>query len=428
MNDVMSDFTKKLIEELKKAKTKKNYNLFDLKFNPFPAAGLPRFLSLAPLDNDINIKIIQFIRSTYAATKEEEYAGLTIVGEFGMGKTHIMKYISEQIEILNKASLEKSRNIKFSAVTCFVDKPEDTPQRVVHKIVEQIGFDNIRKHIGKIILDKFLEDKDAFYDRFKPRQLTLLTKPKIEWKKLFVEPAISNYLGFFALFNKLGGDFKLLQEAARNIIKNKIVHDTTLADRYLDLLFEEKAADTSWDILAGYVSNRNIQHKEVMFLNSVVKILRHVGFRQLYVFVDEFEDIGKLTKAKLTNYLITLNTLINREKRWALVVSLTPEAMRTIKEESAPLYDRLTSFKIDLSPIDTRKVTSLLINYLNIASVQERRDISPFTQEAARKMLKISKGNYRSFILIAHKAIEVALTKGKKKINGTIIEKAKGFR
>ncbi len=426
MND-LNDFTKELLDEIKKPKAQRAYSLFGLKFNPFPSAGLPRFSSLSPLDTDVKDKIKHFIRSTYAATKEEEYAGLTIIGDFGMGKTHIMKYLIEHINLLNEASL-KNHNVNFSALTCFIDKPEDTPQSVVHKIVEQIGVDNIRKYIGRIILDRFKENPDSFYDRFKSKKPTLFLKSKSDWMKLFDEPAASNYLEFLTLFNLLGGDLQLLQEETRSIIKDVVVQDSTLADRYLDLIFEEKKANSSWDILAGYVSNRNIQHKEVMFLNSVVKILRQVGFKQLYVFVDEFEDVSKLKGAKLSNYLITLNTLINQEKRWALVVSLTPEALRKIKEESAPLYDRLTSYKINLNQLNTTKANMLLANYLNIARETQGNEITPFTKESIKEMLKISKGNYRSFILISHKAIEVALAANKKTVDIKILEKAKDLR
>lgn len=425
--DNMNEFTKELLEEIKKPKLQKAYSLLGLKFNPFPSAGLPRFFSLSPLDADVKDKIKHFIRSTYAATKEEEYAGLTIIGDFGMGKTHIMKYLIEQIKLLNEASL-KNHNVNFSASTCFIDKPEDTPQSVVHKIVEQIGIDNIRKYIGRIILDKFKESPDSFYERFKSRQSTLFSKSKSDWMKLFDEPAASNYLVFLTKFNEMGGDLKLLQEETRSIIKEMVVQDSTLADRYLDLIFEEKKANSSWDILAGYVSNRNIQNKEVMFLNSVVKILRQVEVKQLYVFVDEFEDVSKLKGAKLSNYLITLNTLINQEKKWALIVSLTPEALRKIKEESAPLYDRLTSYKINLNQLDKKKANALLANYLNLARDKEDTDLSPFVEKGIKEMLKTSKGNYRSFILLAHKAIEVASAHNKKTIDEKIVEKAKGLR
>jgi len=139
-------------------------------------------------------------------------------------------------------------------------------------------------------------------------------------------------------------------------------------------------------------------------------------------------NVSKLKGAKLSNYLITLNTLINQEKRWALVVSLTAEALRKIKEESAPLFDRLTSYKINLNQLDTNKANILLINYLNLSREKESNNIFPFVEKGIKEMLKTSKGNYRSFILLAHKAIAVALASNKKIIDEKIIKKAKELR
>lgn len=91
-----------------------------------------------------------------------------------------------------------------------------------------------------------------------------------KWDKLFEEPTKSNYLDFLSKFREMQGDLKLLQEEAREIIKKKIASgDDTLADRYLNLIFPEKKADTSWEVLAGYISSKDLQRKEVKFLNSM---------------------------------------------------------------------------------------------------------------------------------------------------------------
>jgi len=411
---------KKLVEELKKEEIiEKDYSSLGLKFNPFPVAGLPRY-PLPPLDDEVSEKISFFIRSTYT---REEYGGLAIVGDFGMGKTHLMKYIQFLID-----ELTRHKEIDFTAVTCFIDRPEDTPQKVIHKVVEEIGLDNIRKYIWKILIDKFEEDK-AFYEKFRPKG-TLLLQSKEEWNNLFEEPVKSNYLEFLKRFRDVGGNFKKLQEHARDIIKEEIVRDSALADRYLNLILfaEEKEADVSWDILAGYISKKDVQRKEIMFLRSIVEILRRVGFKQLYVFIDEFEDIVLLKGARLTNYLLTLNTLINRERKWAVTVSLTGNTLKIIKEKSPPLYDRLTSYEVILRPLNDEKSKKLLINYLNLARERDEDSFSPFSEESIKEMFRISRGNYRSFILLAHNAIEVALNENKELIDKEIIERAKRLR
>lgn len=140
-----------------------------------------------------------------------------------------------------------------------------------------------------------------------------------------------------------------------------------------------------------------------------MKIFRENGFNLLYVFIDEFEDVGKIKGARLTNYLTTLNTLINNERSWAVVISITEDILKLIKEESPPLYDRLTSYEIRLGPLDEEKAKQLIKNYLNLARDEKVDSISPFSEELIQEVLKSSKGNYRSFIRFAHKAIEYAV-------------------
>ncbi len=181
-----SDFEKlgeEIIQELKEIKIEKDYSIVGLKFNPFPPAGIPRYPSLAPLDQKANDTIKTFIRSTYSTYEKKDfvnYAGLAIIGSYGMGKTHLMEYTKVLIEWLNK-NLDG-----FSAATCFIDRPEESPQRVIHHIIEQIGPDTIRKYVWMVIINEFQRDKDSFYKIFRARQQTLVGAEE-KWE-LFEEP------------------------------------------------------------------------------------------------------------------------------------------------------------------------------------------------------------------------------------------------
>jgi len=417
-----SELIDELLRDLKKQKLEKNFPQFKLRFNPFPLAGLPRF-PLPPLDLEIVDKIRHFVVSTYS---EGEYGGLTIVGDYGMGKTHLLRFIQSLIEGLTKKA--QKEKMDFSAVTCFIDRPEDSPQRVVHKIIEDIGYDKIRKYVWKIVIEKLGNEPTSFREKYKPKQIQLGSAEN--WLQLFEEPTRSNYLTFLSRFRKLNGDLKLLQENVREIIKQEIVLDSALADRYLDLILfaEEKVAESSWEILAGYVSKKDIQKKEIMFLNSIVKILKKVGFKHLYVFVDEFEDIGKLSSAKRTNYLLTLITLINKERRWSVIVSLIRDVLEEEIKKQPPLYDRLTTTMIDLKPLNEKKAKRLLASYLNVSRTEESESTFPFSEDSVKKMAKISEGNYRSFLVLAYNSLEIALREKARNINPEIVERARELR
>lgn len=401
------DIKRKIIERARTFTFERNYSILGLKFNPFPPAAIPRFVSLPPLNVEYRETIENFILATYGSDgsiEPGEYAGLTIAGEYGMGKSHLMLYLKTLIDELSKSTEKES---SFSAVTCFIDRPEDDPRKVIHKIIEQIGLDTLRKYVWAILIDDFeSEGMETFLRTTRSSQTSLNSYAASEWDQLFNEPVKSNYLEFLNIFDNMGGDEKRLQEKAREIINKKIVFDETLADRYLGLLFKSKKTDTSWEVLAGYINSRELQRKEVIFLNSIVSILKLNGFALLYVFVDEFEDISKLTRVKRTDYLLTLNTLINNQRKWAVIVSLTYETLRFIREDATPLYDRLVTYIIRLEPLNLKSATNLLVNYLNISRSSSSDTIFPFTEDLINNILKVSKGNYRSFIRLSYKIIE----------------------
>jgi Cdc6-like AAA superfamily ATPase len=409
---------------LKKKENLQSYAKFRLSSNPFPVAGLPTF-DLPPVDPTIREKIVSFITATYS---NNAYSGLTIVGDYGSGKTHLLLYIKAIIDGLTERAQERKED--FSALTCFVDRPEDSPQRVVHKIIEDIGIDKIRKYVWRIIIDNLAMDSIDFQKNYSAKS-QLFGASTTEWNKLFDEPVKANYLDFLKHFKKLNGDFGKLQEKMREIISKKVVDDNALVDRYLDLILptDEKIASSSWDVLSGRIARKDIQHKEIVFLNSIVDILKNVGFKHLYVFVDEFEDIGKLSSAKRTNYLLTLITLINKSSRWSVVISLTEDVLNEQIKKEPPLYDRLTTTKIDLKRIKYPEARAMLISYLNMARDNQIDSFSPFTEESVRRLVSLSKGNARSFLLLACNALEVAARdETVTQIDNAIIDKAKTLR
>ncbi|MCA9497510.1 MAG: hypothetical protein KC589_11310, partial [Nanoarchaeota archaeon] len=323
MNSNLDKLKKKIIQDLAKKEVSSSYERAKINFNPFPASGIARHPSLEPLNNEINTEIINFISAAYNSVEGKDigdYAGLTIVGEFGSGKTHTMQYLKYLIEQLSDD--EKSN---LSAITCFIDRPEDSPQKVIHRIVENIGMDNLRKYIWKVIIENLKKkNKEELIRMFKNSNSLFFEESNFD--KLFEEPNISSNIKFLNLFEKIGCNIEKLKDESSNIIKN-MIDDDILVERYLSLIFPNKKSVMDWNVLAGYVSSTDMKRKEIHFLNSIVKILRESGYKQLFVFIDEFEDVSKLKGAKLSDYVLTLNTLINSEKHWAVVVSLTQEAL-----------------------------------------------------------------------------------------------------
>lgn len=396
----MENIEQDLIDSLKE-KPELKYSRLSLTFNPFPAAAIAQYTHFKPIDDQINEKIKNFIKATYKVGISKEigdYAGLTIVGEYGFGKTHLMKYIKGLID-----SLTTNEEAKFSALTAFIDRPSDSPQNIISKILEDLQPDNLRRLIWYCIYPTLINDKAAFFTTYFKRNLF----NQEEGHELFKPEILGNSLVFYDKFKKIGGDTNILFEESLKVIMNynKITIDTSIAQRYLGIIFPEKSPKLNWESLTGYVTSKDVQNKEVLFLTSLVNILRTNGYDMLYVFVDEFEDFNKINKVKLTNYIATLNTMINKERNWAFIISLTQDALQAIKPLAPHLYDRLTSFEIRLKELTLESAKKIIDNYLNYA---KSTDIKPsiFSDELINGMLSLTDGNSRGFIKLSHKVIE----------------------
>lgn len=118
-------------------------------------------------------------------------------------------------------------------------------------------------------------------------------------------------------------------------------------------------------------------------MNAIIDIVRDQGFDRFYLLVDEFEDItsGRLTKKESDSYAYNLRALIDKERRWCLLIALTRTALEDIRKISPPLADRLTDREINIQRLSADQFRKLVINYLNL-SRDSSETYEPFTEEA----------------------------------------------
>jgi hypothetical protein len=98
-------------------------------------------------------------------------------------------------------------------------------------------------------------------------------------------------------------------------------------------------------------------------------VLQRQGFTDFYILVDEFEAVaeGRLTKTELDRYLLNLRALIDKERNWCSIFSMTNPAFERIRTVAAPLAQRISSQTIILNPLNDETAKQLVKNYLNLA-------------------------------------------------------------
>ncbi len=422
--DTLDAMIKKLEIQLrekmaKQLRVERDYTSLNLKFNPFPVTGIPPEWChlLPPLDKTHLQQIFRFVQETYSArgAAVSDYSGLVIIGDYGMGKTHTLRFIKKLIEQLRETHKELP-----TPVTAFIERPEKNILIVIQRIIEQIGHDLFRKYLWRIILVKIREKyqdqamkryflRDGALTRYMSTEKVEKTTKSLE-EQLFDDLSVSNYLRFIRLFEQHGGNIDQLRQDAEEILREEgITKDPYLLDLFLDLILKDKEGKKSWEVLIGHLSSKRRTNKEVEFLNSLIGILQKNNHSNLYVFIDEFEHIVTLSRKQRLSYLRTLNTLINVQRKWAVAIALTREALELIKSDYPPLHDRLTRFLIELRPLDHEQARQLTMNFLVQARIQPRDDLHPFTEEDIKFALEESQGNYRLFIHLLHDLIEEKL-------------------
>ena len=176
------------------------------------------------------------------------------------------------------------------------------------------------------------------------------------------------------------------------ILSKKNEDDAVIANYFYDLISEDFGVSKTWETLISGDGNF-LDNKVVKLLNAIITIVEEQGFERFYLLVDEFEDItsGRLSKKEQDNYTYNLRTLIDKQRKWCLLIAMTGTALKDIEALSPPLYDRLTDRVITIERLSNDKAQILIKNYLNLARENENEDgFIPFDEDAINHLNLIS--------------------------------------
>lgn len=98
-------------------------------------------------------------------------------------------------------------------------------------------------------------------------------------------------------------------------------------------------------------------------------VCEQLEYTDFIILIDEFEEITaeRLKRTDIDNYLRNLRLLIDREKNWCSVFAMTSKALAMIEEYSAPLAGRIKGTIIDLKPLNSDAIKTMIANYLSVA-------------------------------------------------------------
>jgi len=346
------------------------YQRYFLAENPFPIVPIPEEQPkiFGANQNALNRIIWQLNR----VAKTNRPVHIVVVGPYGCGKTHLLRYLASKI----------NRDIK-GGLGAYVPHPGPDFISIYRRFVESIGYGRL-KQLAKAVDERKLKEIIIYHD--------LVT-------------ALANL-----------NDNNRTLEAWRWLTANT-------------LTLEERRS-------LGVATSIEREEDALNAFSALLSFLRSTGFKLICMLIDEFEEINSLVplqKRRLFNdlrHLIDLNV-----SNFSVIIACTPHGWETIYEENAALVRRFSSNVIFLEPLKENEATELISSYLNRFRLyskdfkdflekngyNELSKIYPFTKDALRKLCILSKGNTGEILKYSGIAIEMGLKEGYKLLNGEIV-------
>lgn len=409
------------------------YALWGIEFNPFPRSGTSNIngstdvnFQLAPLNGSNLQEINRFIMDALSPNKidrSDRFLTLTIVGDYGSGKTQLLLYT---MAVLNKLGSSQ----KFiKPYTIYIDNPGASVLEFLGNIIAKVGEENLRKYIWNSLIEKIKIDA-IIKEKLKPYTPDMNFLFGDDFKSEYdpySDINTTSYKKFLDVFiRKLKpGQKHKFDEVLSEIVMELLADpsqtgDSTVARYFYDFISSDFGANKTWEALING-NLKQISGKESAVIKYIIKLIKKEGYTDVFIFVDEFEDIteGRLTKTQLDNYIHNLRTLLDKSREWCLLFAMNPLAIDRLKSISPPLADRIIVRRIDLDNLNTDEVKSLLNVYWKLTQSAQP---CPFADDAISYMRKITDGNARRILKMAFAVLESAASQKVNSINETFVQ------
>jgi len=399
-------------------KLREIYSKFGLLSNPFPVTGIaaedPGF---APFDELITKELTAFVQDTYT---RQFFGGFIIIGEYGFGKTYILKHLERRI---NESLMMRGED---RACAIYVMNPRSSADQFITSILESFGMHNFLVMAWHLVTERLAEELrikgEALAKELTPKPMQLNFFDTQESRKPFVlrQDLLSNPM-------------KFIDEAYRAKVNMariaKFAEDTFLPifkvpdiAKGLAALSHFGEADSlmQWVEWLNYTKFKRSIKKDISeqeFFHAVMTVFRRNGYRHVYVLVDEFEDIRELGKRERMEYLSRLRDIIEYNLEYfSIVLCVKRDAWDSIAEAHPAFVERFAR-GAELKDLSVEQAKSMIVEYL--ASVADKATkksddpLYPFTQEAVEEIVRRSAGVPRVILELCYILMEYAAQQNK---------------
>ena len=368
-----------------------DYDRFGLNSNPFPYSPVPAEDPELYCGQEHATTAISSTVSTTLATGKSKH--LVITGKYGNGKSHTLKYTR---------SLLRDRE---DVIVGYVAQPGDGFVDIYHEFMYDLGF---------------AEVQDIAYE-----YLAAVTRSITE-----TNPINANAMR--SLINE--GDV-LLSEIIPETIKR--LSDVTQFADYARAIVHMVYEDTNlyaWQWLTAE-GIRYEQRKEmeihtaldddtmgVRAFTAFKNLLLELGYTAVFVFIDEFESIARLSPKDEQGTLNSIRHLMDQNSDGlCLLFGCAPEVWQDVMSEYHAFSERIGT-EVALRPLTNEHLYELVEEYLERERIGDVSGIYPFTAAALDLILQRSQGNIRQVLSVCSQLLDSAAKKHQSEITAESVQ------
>lgn len=369
----------------------RDYSDLGLAENPFPYSPVPDDDPIIYCGQENVTRAISDTVSTMLSSGKSKH--LVVTGKYGNGKSHTLKYTR---------SLVRDR---ADVVVGYVAQPGDGFHDVYHEFVYDLGFKRVQE-----LAYEFLASVARSETETNPGSAG-------EMESLIDDGEV------------------LLSELVPVAIQrlNEVTKFADFARAILHMVYDETNL-YAWQWLTAE-GIRYEQRKEmeihsalgddtttVRAFTALKNFLLELGYTGVFVFVDEFESIARLSPKDEQATLNSIRHLMDQNSRGlCMLFGCAPEVWQDVMSEYHAFSERIGQ-EVALRPLTDDHIAELVSSYLETARTNETDGTDPFEEECLELIHQRSQGNIRQALSLCSRVLDAAVDEGVTEVSPDFVQ------
>ena len=369
----------------------RDYSMYGLEENPFPYSPVPDDDPEVYCGQDHVADAVSDTISTLLGTGKSKH--LVITGKYGNGKSHTLKYAR---------SLVRDRE---DVLVGYVAQPGEGFLDIYHEFMYDVGFDEVQSIAYEFLAQVARDETDK------------------------------NPIGADAMESLINDGEVLLSELVPATVQrlSDITKFADFARAIVHMVYEDTNL-YAWQWLTAE-GIRYEQRKEmeihsaldddtmgVRAFTSFKNLLLELDYTGVFVFIDEFEAIARLSNKNKQATLNSIRHLMDQNgSGLSILFACAPEVWQDVMSEYHAFSERIGR-EVALQPLTAEDINDLVKSYLDRARENTTDAVDPFTDEGLDLILRQSQGNIRQVLSLCSQSLDEAVEKNIPKIESKVIQ------